>query len=71
MRRSEADEVERGAWSGERQIVRQCHGRSSSRSSRNRLSRPAQLALYVALILGSLIMLAPFFIMLVVVAVAE
>lgn len=37
-----------------------------SRSSRNRLSRPTQLALYAALILGSLIMLAPFFIMLVV-----
>ncbi len=37
-----------------------------SRSSRSRLSRPAQLALYAALILGSLVMLAPFFIMLVV-----
>jgi multiple sugar transport system permease protein len=37
-----------------------------SRSSRNRLSRPTQLALYAALILGSLVMLAPFFIMLIV-----
>jgi len=38
----------------------------SNQRSSTRLSLPAQSALYVALILGSLIMLAPFFIMLVV-----
>lgn len=38
----------------------------SSRHSTTRLRRPTQLALYAALILGSLIMLAPFLIMLVV-----
>jgi multiple sugar transport system permease protein len=38
----------------------------ANRRSTTRLSLPAQSALYIALILGSLIMLAPFFVMLVV-----